>query len=74
MAKIQPVSTWFNGEEHQANIFNLSIGYDDLATRATLNYDLSEELPQPEPSFKIMYNILMPQLSMRDTKFNINQH
>ncbi len=59
MAKIQPVSTWFNGEEHQANIFNLSIGYDDLATRATLNYDLSEELPQPEPSFKIMYNILV---------------
>ena len=57
--KIQPVSTWFNGEEQQADLFNLSISYDDLSTRATFDYNLAVELPQPEPIYKIMYNILV---------------
>jgi len=57
--KIQPVSTWFNGEEQQADLFNLSIGYDNLETNAIFNYNLSIETPQPEPSYKIMYNILV---------------
>lgn len=57
--KIQPVSTWFNGEEQQANIFNLSIGYDNLETSAVFNYNLAIELPQPIPDYKQMYNILV---------------
>ena len=57
--KIQPIQTWFNGEEHQADVFNLATSYDDLSTRATFSYNLAVELHQPEPSYKIMYNIVV---------------
>lgn len=40
MKSIQPVQVWKNGEEKQANTFNLSIINDDLATSATFYYQL----------------------------------
>lgn len=41
--KIQPITTWFNGEPQTASNFTLrSIG-DDLQTSATLYYELQKE-------------------------------
>jgi hypothetical protein len=43
MAKtIQPVSSWQNGEEKQATVFNLISSYDNLLTNANFQYQLSE--------------------------------
>ena len=35
MKQIQPIQVWKNGEEKQANTFNLTLINDDLATSAT---------------------------------------
>ena len=44
MANIQPVSTWYQGAEHQANVFSLySIG-DNLIDSASFQYQLIEEI------------------------------
>ena len=44
MANIQPIKTWFQGEEHQVNVFSLySIG-DNLIDSATFQYQLIEEI------------------------------
>ena len=40
MKSIQPVQVWKNGEEKQANVFNLILINDDLATSATFYYQL----------------------------------
>lgn len=40
MKAIQPVQVWKNGEEKQANAFNLILINDDLATSATFYYQL----------------------------------
>lgn len=40
MKSIQPVQVWKNGEEKQANAFNLILINDDLATSATFYYQL----------------------------------
>ena len=40
MKSIQSVQVWKNGEEKQANTFNLIIINDDLATSATFYYQL----------------------------------
>lgn len=39
--QIQPVSSWQNGEEKQATIFDLRIVNDNLSTSATFYYSLS---------------------------------
>ena len=40
MKSIQPIQVWKNGEEKQANTFNLILINDDLATSATFYYQL----------------------------------
>lgn len=40
MKQIQPIQVWKNGEEKQANTFNLTLINDDLATSATFYYQL----------------------------------
>lgn len=42
MAQIQPIATWFKGEEHQANVFNLYGTGDNLIDSATFQYQLIE--------------------------------
>jgi len=42
MAQIQPVSTWFKGEERQANVFSLYSTGDNLIDSATFKYQLIE--------------------------------
>lgn len=43
MAQIQPVTLWIQGATKTANVFDLSIVSDDLATRASLYYRLGSE-------------------------------
>jgi hypothetical protein len=40
MAQIQPITTWFKGEEHQANIFSLYSNGDNLIDSANFQYQL----------------------------------
>lgn len=40
MKSIQPVQVWKNGEEKQANAFNLILINDDLKSSATFYYQL----------------------------------
>lgn len=42
MAQIQPVTTWFKGLEHQANVFSLYSTGDNLIDWATFDYQLIE--------------------------------
>jgi hypothetical protein len=42
MANIQPISTWYQGEEHQANVFTLYSTGDNLIDAATFQYQLIE--------------------------------
>ena len=50
--KIQPVTTWFNGEPQTASNFTLrSIG-DNLETSATLYYELQKEVVQVDEETK----------------------
>jgi hypothetical protein len=48
MAQIQPISTWFQGAEHQANVFNLYCSGDNLIDSATFKYQLIELIVIPE--------------------------
>lgn len=50
MAKtIQPISSWQNGEEKQATLFQLSSSFDNLATTANFQYQLSEIISSETP-------------------------
>jgi len=42
MANIQPISTWYQGAEHQANVFTLYSTGDNLIDSATFQYQLIE--------------------------------
>jgi hypothetical protein len=42
MAQIQPISTWFQGATHQANVFSLYSTGDNLIDSATFQYQLIE--------------------------------
>ena len=42
MAQIQPVSTWFQGEQRQANVFSLFGQGDNLIDSASFRYQLIE--------------------------------
>jgi hypothetical protein len=44
MANIQPITTWFQGSEHQANVFSLYSTGDNLINAATFQYQLIEEI------------------------------
>lgn len=42
--KIQPITTWFNGEPQTATNFTLRSIADDFTTSATLYYELQKEI------------------------------
>jgi hypothetical protein len=42
MAQIQPISTWYQGEIRQANVFSLYVTGDNLIDSATFQYQLIE--------------------------------
>jgi hypothetical protein len=42
MANIQPISTWYQGATHQANVFSLYSTGDNLIDSATFKYQLIE--------------------------------
>ena len=42
--KIQPITTWFNGEPQTASNFNLRSIADDFTTSAVLYYELQKEI------------------------------
>jgi hypothetical protein len=42
MAQIQPISIWFQGNTHQANVFSLYSTGDNLVDSATFQYQLIE--------------------------------
>ena len=42
MANIQPISTWYQGEQRQANVFSLYGQGDNLIDSATFKYYLIE--------------------------------
>ena len=44
MANIQPISTWYQGAEHQANVFSLYSTGDNLNDSAIFQYQLIEEI------------------------------
>ena len=44
MANIQPITTWYQGSEHQANVFTLYSTGDNLIDSATFQYQLIEEI------------------------------
>ena len=44
MANIQPITTWYQGAEHQANVFTLYSTGDNLIDAATFKYQLIEEI------------------------------
>jgi hypothetical protein len=44
MANIQPITTWYQGAEHQANIFSLYLTGDNLIDSASFQYQLIEEI------------------------------
>jgi hypothetical protein len=44
MAKIQPVTTWFNGEPQTASNFTLRAIADDFTSSAVLYYELQKEI------------------------------
>jgi hypothetical protein len=46
--KIQPITTWFNGEPQTASNFTLRSIADDFTTSATLYYELQKEIVDGE--------------------------
>lgn len=42
MANIIPIKTWYQGSEHEANVFTLYSTGDNLINAATFNYQLIE--------------------------------
>ena len=42
MAQIQPITTWFQGEQKQANVFTLYSQGDNLIDSASFKYQLIE--------------------------------
>ena len=44
MANIQPIQTWYQGAEHEANVFSLYSTGANLIDSATFQYQLIEEI------------------------------
>jgi hypothetical protein len=62
MAKtIEPISSWQNGEEKQATLFQLNSSFDNLATTANFQYQLTEIISTTTPptSDSTTYNTLV---------------
>jgi hypothetical protein len=47
--KIQPISSWQNGQEKLATEFILYSNYDNLSNKASFSYSLCEDISSNEP-------------------------
>jgi hypothetical protein len=68
MAQIQPITTWFKGEEHQANIFSLYSTGDNLIDSATFQYQLIE-LIIISPDEQSSQTLIMGQLAINGADY-----
>jgi len=68
MANIQPISTWFQGAEHQANVFTLYSTGDNLLDSATFKYQLIE-LIVISPEEQTSQTLLSGELSINGSDY-----
>lgn len=68
MANIQPVSTWYQGAEHEANVFTLYSTGDNLIDSATFQYQLIEEIVISDEE-KTSQTLLIGQLSINGDEY-----
>ena len=67
MANIQPVPVWYQGEQHNANIFTLYSTGDNLLDAATFRYQLIEEIVVDEQTNS--QTLLMGELSINGADY-----
>ncbi|MFY7884562.1 MAG: hypothetical protein ACOVOV_06935 [Dolichospermum sp.] len=68
MANIQPITTWFQGSEREANVFSLYSTGDNLIDSATFQYQLIEEIiisPEEQSS----QTLIVGQLGINGTAY-----
>jgi hypothetical protein len=68
MANIQPIKTWFQGAEHQANVFTLYSTGDNLLDSATFKYQLIE-LIVISPEEQTSQTLLIGELSINGADY-----
>ena len=68
MANIQPITTWYKGAEHQANIFSLYSTGDNLIDSATFQYQLIEEI-EINPDEKTSQTLIIGELSINGSDY-----
>jgi hypothetical protein len=68
MANIQPISTWYQGAEHQANVFTLYSTGDNLLDSATFKYQLIE-LIVISPEEQTSQTLLSAELSINGADY-----
>lgn len=68
MAQIQPISTWYQGSEHQANVFSLYGTGDNLIDSATFKYQLIE-LIVVSPEEQSSQTLLSGELSINGAEY-----
>jgi hypothetical protein len=68
MANIQPIKTWYQGLEHEANVFSLYSTGDNLIDSATFQYQLIEEI-DIVPNGKSSQTLIVGQLSINGADY-----
>jgi hypothetical protein len=68
MANIQPVSTWYQGAQHEANVFTLYSTGDNLIDSATFQYQLIQEIII-SPEEQTSQTLLIGQLSINGADY-----
>lgn len=68
MANIQPITTWYQGAEHQANVFSLYSTGDNLIDSATFKYQLIE-LIVISPEEQTSQTLLSGELSINGEEY-----
>lgn len=63
MANIQPISVWYQGNTHQANVFTLYSTGDNLIDTASFQYQLIELIIDPvDPNNQFSQTLITGQL------------
>lgn len=67
MANIEPVPVWYQGQQHNANVFTLYSTSDNLLNAATFRYQLIEEIVVDEQTNS--QTLLMGELSINGADY-----
>ena len=67
--KIQPITTWFNGEPQTASNFILRGIADDFTTSATLYYELQKEVVNEESEVVTYENLITANLDINGADY-----